>query len=91
LHGLNGYTEWFAGDADMGGDYYGYDGPCPPWNDPLVHHYVFTLHALSIDRVVVTGRVTGAAVRAALTGNVLATTAITGLYSLNADLAKGPA
>ena len=31
--GLNGYTEWFAGDADMGGQYFGYDGPCPPWND----------------------------------------------------------
>ena len=27
----------------MAGDYYGYDGPFPPWNDSLVHHYVFTL------------------------------------------------
>ena len=51
LHGLNGYTEWFAGDPDMAGDYYGYDGPCPPWNDSLRHHYVFTLYALSVDRL----------------------------------------
>lgn len=28
-HGINDYTGWFAGDADMKGDYYGYDGPCP--------------------------------------------------------------
>jgi phosphatidylethanolamine-binding protein (PEBP) family uncharacterized protein len=26
-HGLNDYTGWFAGDAAMGGDYRGYDGP----------------------------------------------------------------
>lgn len=86
LHGLNDYTEWFAGDPDMAGDYYGYDGPCPPWNDSVLHHYVFTLFALSVDRLVVTGRVTGAAVRAALTGNVLAEATVTGLYSLNVAL-----
>jgi|SRR5579871_87422 len=39
-HGINSYTGWFAGDPDMKGDYYGYDGPCPPWNDAIVHHYV---------------------------------------------------
>ena len=86
LHGLNGYTEWFAGDPAMAGDYYGYDGPCPPWNDSLVHHYVFTLYALSVDRLVVTGRVTGDAVRAAMEGNIVAKATITGLYSLNVDL-----
>ncbi len=32
-HGMNDYTGWFADDPDMAGDYYGYDGPCPPWND----------------------------------------------------------
>jgi Raf kinase inhibitor-like YbhB/YbcL family protein len=88
LHGLNGYTEWFANDHDMSGDYYGYDGPCPPWNDSIWHHYVFMLYALSVDRLIVTGRVTGDAVRAALADKVLAEAAITGLYSLNADLLK---
>ncbi|TWR33406.1 YbhB/YbcL family Raf kinase inhibitor-like protein, partial [Xanthomonas vasicola] len=28
--GLNSYTQWFAGNADMAGDYRGYDGPYPP-------------------------------------------------------------
>jgi phosphatidylethanolamine-binding protein (PEBP) family uncharacterized protein len=89
LQGLNDYTDWFAGDDAMVGDYYGYDGPCPPWNDSVLHHYVFTLHALSVDRVVVTGRVTGAAVRAALEGHVLATATLTGTYSLNPALHVG--
>ena len=44
--GLNDYTNWFASDAQMSGDYFGYDGPFPPFNDSLVHHYVFTLYAL---------------------------------------------
>ncbi len=88
IHGLNGYTEWFAGDPDMAGDYYGYDGPCPPWNDSLVHHYVFTLYALSVDRLVVSGRVTGQAVRDAMQGLVLGEAGITGLYTLNPALAS---
>jgi Raf kinase inhibitor-like YbhB/YbcL family protein len=88
LHGINGYTEWFAGDPEMVGDYYGYDGPCPPWNDSLVHHYVFTLYALSVDRVIVNGRVTGDAVRKSMEGQVLAQAEIVGLYSLNPDLLK---
>lgn len=28
--GLNDFTGWFAGDDKMSGNYFGYDGPCPP-------------------------------------------------------------
>jgi Raf kinase inhibitor-like YbhB/YbcL family protein len=87
LHGVNGYTEWFASDHDMSGDYYGYDGPCPPWNDSIVHRYVFTLYALSVERLAIDGRVTGEAVEQAMAGRVLAQASITGLYSLNPSLA----
>src|SRR5882757_8487256 len=31
-HGLNDYTGWFAADPDMAGNYFGYDGPFPPFN-----------------------------------------------------------
>ena len=55
--GINDYTGWFAGNPAMAGDYYGYDGPFPPWNDSLVHHYVFTLYALAVARAPVEGRV----------------------------------
>jgi len=71
----------------MSGDYFGYDGPCPPWNDALLHHYVFTLYALSLDRVPVEGRFNAADVRKAIAGHVLAEAAITGTYTLNPRLA----
>ena len=52
---MNDYTGWFAGDADMGGTYNGYDGPAPPWNDLRVHRYHFQLFALDIERYPVDG------------------------------------
>jgi Raf kinase inhibitor-like YbhB/YbcL family protein len=82
-HGLNDYTEWFAADDKMKGQYYGYDGPGPPWNDELVHRYVFTLYALDIPELRIDGPITGNAVRAALAGYVLAEASLTGTYSLN--------
>lgn len=87
-HGLNDYTGWFAGDPDMAGDYFGYDGPCPPWNDSIVHHYVFTLYALDIEQLPVDGKFTGAQVRDAIRGYVLAEANIVGTYSLNPAVAQ---
>ncbi len=84
--GVNDYTSWFADDHDMSGDYYGYDGPCPPWNDSIVHHYVFTLYALDIDRLPLEGTFKGAEVLAAMQGHVLAKASITGTYTLNPRL-----
>lgn len=81
--GINSYTDWFAGDGDMRGDYYGYDGPCPPWNDEIVHHYVFTLYALDTEKLPIEGRFGGPEVRAALAGHVLAEASLTGTYTLN--------
>ncbi|MBX3665262.1 MAG: YbhB/YbcL family Raf kinase inhibitor-like protein [Burkholderiales bacterium] len=81
--GINDYTAWFAGDKDMNGDYHGYDGPCPPWNDSIKHHYVFTLYALDVAKCPVDGRFGGADVRKAIAGHVLGEAKITGLYTLN--------
>jgi Raf kinase inhibitor-like YbhB/YbcL family protein len=85
-HGINDFTKWFAGDSQMEGRYYGYDGPAPPWNDAIVHHYVFTLYALDIPQLRVQGELAGPNVRAALEGHVLAEAALTGTYSLNPRL-----
>jgi hypothetical protein len=82
-HGLNDYTGWFAGDKDMGGDYHGYDGPCPPWNDALPHRYVFTLFALDVPSLHVPTRFAGQDARTAMQGHVLAQAAVTGRYTLN--------
>ena len=87
-HGINDYTGWFAGDAQMNGEYYGYDGPCPPWNDAIAHRYVFTVYALATPTLVVDGPLTGANVRAALArAQVLGEASITGIYSLNPAVA----
>jgi hypothetical protein len=81
--GLNDYTAWFGGDPDMGGQYFGYDGPCPPWNDELLHHYHFALFATDLARCPVEGSFSGQQLRAALQGHVRAEARLTGTYSLN--------
>lgn len=81
--GVNDYTGWFAGDPAMAGEYYGYDGPCPPWNDERVHNYIFTLYALDIPRFPLEGRFTGAEARLAIVGHILDEARVVGVYSLN--------
>ena len=86
LQGINNYTDWFAGDHDMRGDYYGYDGPCPPWNDEILHRYIFTVYALDIAQLPLSGKFGGQEVRAALESHILAEAKITGTYTLNPAL-----
>ena len=86
--GLNDYTGWFAGDAERAGNYFGYDGPFPPFNDSLVHHYVFTLYALGVARLPVEGEFNGAQVRAALAGHVIDAATYSGTYTLNKRLVR---
>ena len=85
--GLNDYTGWFAGDADMAGDYHGYDGPYPPFNDARVHRYFFRLFALDVERLDVPDRFTAGDALRAMQGHVLAEAAVHGTYSLNSGLA----
>lgn len=81
--GINDYTGWFAGDKDMAGDYFGYDGPCPPWNDAIPHRYVFTLYALNVARLGLEGTFNANDVRKAMRGKMLAQASVAGRYSLN--------
>ena len=84
--GLNDYTIWFANDDAMKGDYYGYDGPCPPWNDTIPHHYVFTLYALDVFHLELHLPFRGLEVLTAMKGHVLDEAKLTGTYSLNPDV-----
>jgi Raf kinase inhibitor-like YbhB/YbcL family protein len=88
--GLNDFTLWFAGDPVNAGRYHGYDGPWPPFNDALVHHYVFALYALDIARLPLEGSINGARLREALHGHVLATATFSGTYTLNRRLLDAP-
>lgn len=84
--GLNNFTDWFKGDEKMEGQYFGYDGPAPPWNDSIVHHYIFTLYALDIERCPVDGAFGGDDVLIAIESHILDKASITGTYSLNPDV-----
>ena len=83
---LNDYTGFLAGDPDLGGEYFGYDGPCPPWNDSLIHHYEFTLFALGIARLDLPRGFNGAQAREAMADHILASASVTGTYTLNQRL-----
>ena len=84
--GLNDYTGWFAGNAEMGGDYYGYDGPYPPFNDLRLHRYFFRLFALDVEQLELPQRFTAADAFRAMHGHVLGEASLYGTYSLNATL-----
>jgi len=83
VRGLNDYTGWFAGDEAMAGQYGGYDGPWPPFNDERVHRYRFTIHALDVASLALPSPFSGRDVLAALSGHVLDQATITVTYALN--------
>lgn len=81
--GLNDYTSAFENDPEMKGKYYGYDGPCPPWNDERPHKYVFYVYAVDFPLLPLEGDFTAQDVMKAMEGHILASGSITGIYSLN--------
>ena len=81
--GLNDYTGWFAGDTGMQGDYFGYDGPYPPFNDLRLHRYFFRLFALDAERLELPERFTAADVLQAVQAHALTEATVYGTYSLN--------
>lgn len=86
VRGINSYTNWFAGDPEMAGDYGGYDGPCPPWNDDIRHHYHFTVYALDVPSLGLAGRFGAPEALQAMQGHVLAEGSWVGTYTLNPAL-----
>jgi len=85
--GLNDYTSFMAG-SDLEGKYYGYDGPCPPWNDERLHRYVFTVFALDQARLDLPEGFSGHDVVRSIDGHVLAQASLTVTYTLNPDVAN---
>ena len=81
--GASSYTQAFAANDALKGTYYGYDGPCSPWNDENTHHYHFTVYALSVPSLGLHGDFGGKAAVAAMKGKVLAQGQLLGVYSTN--------
>ncbi|KRG72123.1 YbhB/YbcL family Raf kinase inhibitor-like protein [Pseudoxanthomonas dokdonensis] len=84
--GSNDYTGWFAGNPEMAGQYLGYDGPYPPFNDSRAHRYFFRLFALDVAKLDLADGFTAAQVFRAMHQHVLAEAIVHGSYSLNPAL-----
>ncbi|MBM4291855.1 MAG: YbhB/YbcL family Raf kinase inhibitor-like protein [Deltaproteobacteria bacterium] len=91
VRGLNNYTDWFASDEAMKGAYAGYDGPCPPWNDELIHEYRFEVFALNVPTLSLPAGFKPAELLKAMEGRVLARGVSVGLYRLNPAVPYPPA
>lgn len=76
LRGTNDYWYLFNHNPKMpktmAGPYGGYDGPCPPANDALVHNYKFQVYALDVATIGLSGKFFAPAALQAMTGHVLA-------------------
>ncbi|WP_280562784.1 YbhB/YbcL family Raf kinase inhibitor-like protein [Chromohalobacter sp. 48-RD10] len=88
VRGINSYTDFFVDDEQLEGIYGGYDGPCPPWNDALVHRYHFTVYALDVASLGLQGEFTGDEVLDAMQGHVIEQSSVMGTYTLNPELAR---
>lgn len=86
VRGINSYKEWFGDDPAMGGNYGGYDGPWPPFNDERTHRYRFTVYALDVETLgLPPDSIRAPDVLKAIQGHVLAEASLTGTYSLAPD------
>lgn len=83
VRGINDYKGWFGDDPAMGGDYGGYDGPWPPFNDERVHRYVFTVYALDVPSLGLGGKFLGPEAMRAIERHTLAKVSLHTTYTLN--------
>jgi Raf kinase inhibitor-like YbhB/YbcL family protein len=81
--GLNMFTMAFATNDGLKGKYFGYDGPCPPWNDENVHHYHFNVYALSVKSLGLPAEFDGPAAVDAMKDKILAQGKFDANYSTN--------
>ena len=75
------FTVVFAANDALKGKYYGYDGPCPPWNDENVHHMHFNVYALSVKTLGLPADFDGPAAMDAMKGKVLAEGKLDTIYT----------
>ena len=81
LRGANVHTYFYPKDSGLAGPRGGYDGPCPPNNDPKPHRYVTEVYALDVATLGLSGLFFGEDALKAMQGHILATGAASALYS----------
>ncbi len=78
--GVSGQNDFGSSGESQG---IGYDGPCPPWNDELLHHYHFQVYALDVPSLGLKGKFTGEEAEKAMQGHILAKGEVIGTYTTN--------
>jgi Raf kinase inhibitor-like YbhB/YbcL family protein len=72
VRGANVYSNFYPKDSPLAGPHGGYDGPCPPKNDPVSHRYVTDVYALDIKSLGLKGVFFGEAALNKMKGHILA-------------------
>jgi Raf kinase inhibitor-like YbhB/YbcL family protein len=80
VRGANVYSGFFPKGTPLAGPRGGYDGPCPPQNDPKPHRYLTQVYALDVTSLGLSGVFFGEAVEKRLEGHVLAQGSAEALY-----------
>lgn len=86
IPGLNSYAKFYTDKPK--GEYTGYDGPCPPWNDERLHHYHFKVFALDVETLGLKKKFAPEDAVKAMQGHILAEGECVGAYTLNPKLMK---
>lgn len=63
-----------------------YNGPCPPWNDSIPHHYHFVVYALDVPTLGLPAGFTAKEAADAIKNHTLAKGAAVATYTLNPEL-----
>lgn len=84
--GVNSYAEFYKNKPK--GEYTGYDGMCPPWNDERIHHYHFQVYALDVNQLALAKEFTAKEAYTAIQPHILAKGEIVGTYTLNPERMK---
>jgi Raf kinase inhibitor-like YbhB/YbcL family protein len=89
VRGTNDYWYLFNRNPKMpktmAGPYGGYDGPCPPGNDLLVHDYRFEVYALDVATLGLSGQFFAPAAMKAMQGHVLAEGTASAKFTFTGD------
>ncbi len=79
--GANVYSGYFP-PGPLAGPRGGFDGPCPPKNDPMPHRYVTRVYALDVATLGLEGAFTGEAALDRMKGHILAWGEAKAVYGL---------